>query len=325
MNFASLRVDAVESTPGALRGAVHFLRVRGHAVQLEGWDAAPWEQADVRVVELPEDVTLSLERLKQIAQRDRYTRTVLVGPHGLANLADAVGFGHAFWLYRPIDLDQLIDVIEETQDGGLCSGMPFEREYPARKESVERAARDLIAWALRSRVTPAARARIATACAEVFDNVCRHAYPTESRTAPQSADETLRVEAQLDERELVVTVSDRGAGFCSSEIARTSSRDGGLARASALSEGLRIETAPNSGSRVRLTFAVSSVHLSGERSLDLSDLDFLLPQDARLLLEACSRAGGAEEFHLSPALAVALGRLLAGPDSRRALQTALSS
>jgi hypothetical protein len=61
------------------------------------------------------------------------------------------------------------------------------------------------------------------------------------------------------------------------------------------------------------------------RALDLCDEDFLMPDVARRVLHALRRPETAHVHELSPALAVVVGRLLAGPESRSLAERALWS
>jgi len=76
---------------------------------------------------------------------------------------------------------------------------------------------------------------------------------------------------------------------------------------------------------VLLVFRASRVAFEEESGVDLSELDFLGPELSRRILQALREGQDQELFHLSPALAVVVGRLLAGPDPRERIEQALWS
>ena len=196
----------------------------------------------------------------------------------------------------------------------------YARSYSTEGPTVEQGARDLAAFALRCGLGPSTRARVGGACSEALDNVVRHAYP--------GGTGTVRVLATMGERELAVTVRDEGIGIDPGRVdvdRLGGCLDGGLARMCALAEGVRLGAGPGRGTDVHLRFDVRRTLFDEEQLLDLSELDFLTPATARLVLEHLDRADAPERLRLSPALAVAVGRMLAGPDPRRVLQTALWS
>jgi len=181
-------------------------------------------------------------------------------------------------------------------------------EGPAEIESTARAVRGLLAFLVVQGFTPATRARIGGALAELLENVVRHAYP--------DADGPFRVDAELAGRRLRVEVADDGVGFDAmrfGRLARLGPAGSGLARARALAEGLSLASRPGFGSAVTLEFAASSAIFGDERGIDLSELDYLEPALARRVLEQVRDTGSGEPFHLSPALAVCVGRFLSTP------------
>ena len=97
----------------------------------------------------------------------------------------------------------------------------------------------------------------------------------------------------------------------------------GLARAASLAEDLRVES-DGRGTRVRMRFS-GSPSAFDEDTADLSDLDFLVPAETKRLLLAVLSGEPAGFTNLSPALAVAVGRLLSGPSPSQAAQAALWS
>jgi hypothetical protein len=117
---------------------------------------------------------------------------------------------------------------------------------------------------------------------------------------------------------LRLEIRDDGVGF-DATLARTASTQGparsGLSRAISLCESFGIRSAPAAGTAVELRFSLSGASLS-DRSSDLSEADFLTPDEARGLLETLLDGGDPEVEGIPPAVAVVLGRLLCGPDSQ---------
>lgn len=240
-------------------------------------------------------------------------------------LRRALLLGAADVLCKPFRIEELAAAIETLarreveRPGPPPPSDALRRSYPAHRESVERAARDLAAFGLRVGVSPTCRARAATACAEIVHNACRHAYPDGAGL--------VELEADLVGRELVVCVRDWGRGFQDSPPLAGAFDAGfecGLGRAAALAEALDVASTPGQGARVVLRFSALRADFDGEEGLDLTELDYLLPESARAVLEAV-RADRGEGLVLSPALAVLVGRLLAGPNPRSALSMALWS
>lgn len=198
--------------------------------------------------------------------------------------------------------------------------LAFDRAYPAIATSVDRAARAVLGKALENEIGPACRARIGGAVAEVVDNALRRAYPCGGGW--------LRVRAGLDGREFVVVVEDSGVGFdtgsLDAELLSTPLHSG-LARAMSLCERLTIDSKPEVGTRVEMRFVPGHVAFGEGGTLDLSDDDYMSPEVARRVLHALRRPETAHMHQLSPALAVVVGRLLAGPEPRMSAERALWS
>jgi anti-sigma regulatory factor (Ser/Thr protein kinase) len=187
-------------------------------------------------------------------------------------------------------------------------------------ESVEEAARAAAAFALAHGLGPATRARIAGALGECVENACVHAYPLEPGP--------IRVRLAIRGAEAVARVEDDGVGFDVADAAHDcfeSPLHNGLARVACLSEDLDLDSRPGAGTRATLRFALYRVALGEEGDLDLSERDHLSPEDAREVLHQVQALERGNELVLSPALAVVLGRLLAGPDLRRRVELALRS
>ncbi len=212
--------------------------------------------------------------------------------------------------FSPIEPD---DQVEHASE---CRGV-LERVYRASSGTSVDAARAVAAFALEGGIGPACRARIGGAVAEVADNAVRRAYPEERGV--------VRVVAWREGRDLHVRIEDEGVGFdvnrLDEELLATPLHSG-LSRAISLCEGLRIESAPGRGTRVDLRFTAAGLSFD-ERGLDLCDEDFLMPDVARRVLHSLRRPETAHMHELSPALAVVVGRLLAGPRERTLAERAL--
>lgn len=263
-----------------------------------------------------------LELIEVLRRRGERLRAVVVsGEAQLETCQRALRAGADEFLTKPLALEELVDAVQHQPEAWPRQVAVLERTLPATEDAVERAARELTAFAARSGVAPAARARMATACAELVENTVKHAYP--------SGVGSVRVSATLERRQLELVVADDGVGFDPLGEGldhMTDSRSGGLARAAALAEDVRVESAPATGTRIHARFDVVRSLFDEEEQVDLSELDWLPPQLTREVLAACDEdPDGASRFVLSPALAVSLGRLLAGPDPRRVLRTALWS
>jgi len=319
-----LRVMLVEDDAAIAAAYEAALLQAGHEVVHAtcGEEALLHGRCDVVVTDLDLPGIDGLELLEAMRRRGERPRTVIVS--GVADLVAcqrALRLGADEFLTKPLAVDALVEAVEQGLLPAAGEQAVFERTYPAERDSVERAARDLAAYALGGAVAPSARARCASACAELVDNVVSHAFP--------AGEGVLHVRATLDRRELQLVVGDEGKGFDPMDEGLDHLADcqaGGLARVAALTEDVRIESAPGAGTRVLARFGVARALFDEEEQVDLSELDWLPPQVTREVLAACEQdPEGASRFVLSPALAVSLGRLLAGPDPRRVLRTALWS
>ncbi len=238
-----------------------------------------------------------------------------------ADYRRALHLGALDLVAKPFRVDELVRSIETARPArGRSAAKPagsrrepaapgvFRRAYSSAPDASERAARDVAAFCLRCAVAPTTRARIASACAEVVDNAVRHGY--------SGGEGSIEIELVVDPREAFLRVVDTGCGF--DPLSRPEDAEGGLARVAAYSEGCDVSSSRGEGTRVSLRFRVSRAELGDERSLDLSELDFFSPEVARCVLDRVRDGRPEEDVHLSPALAVLVGRLLSGPDIRRA-------
>lgn len=180
--------------------------------------------------------------------------------------------------------------------------------------AVSGALRALGAFAIAGGIPPASRTRALSACCEILDNACRHG----SRGRGEC---TVEMQASLAGEDLRVVVRDDGLGFDARSAllddvrgqaspAHAPHTQGGLSRAAALSEELRIDS-DSHGTEVSLAFRTYGAAFD-QHQLDLSDRDWLDPATARAVLHALRDGDSPSELALSPAMAVTVGRLLAG-------------
>jgi CheY-like chemotaxis protein/anti-sigma regulatory factor (Ser/Thr protein kinase) len=332
-----LKVLVVEDEPSIAGAIQRALERRGHRVTVvtSGEEALAAEPHEVMVSDLSIAGTDGLDLCERMLARacagTGAPRIVLVSGAPTSDVCRrALRMGAADFLSKPFRLEDLVRAVEDSVPAALPSASPVKsspasdadwmRCYRAGRATPEIATRDLLAYCLRCGIGPATRSRIGTAVAEVVTNACQHAYP-------QGAGE-IELRARVDERTLRVRVSDGGIGFDTLSVylkRMRDVRDGGLARASALSEDLSIDSRAGEGAQVRMTFTCTQVEFDEGRRVDLTDLDFLTPSVARSILERLRTSGGDDVFHLSPATAVTIGRLLSGPDPRLPVQGALWS
>ena len=194
-----------------------------------------------------------------------------------------------------------LDARRPEHHGAFCA------QIASTAPAAEQVQRDLTAWLLVRGVAPSTRCRVATALGEALENARQHGY--EGDVGP------IELEANLSGQQLDVVVIDRGEGApeVSLEHALETHAQGGIARMAALSEDLSVVSHPTFGTSVQLSFDVHRTRFSEEESTEFEDFDFLAPDHVRSLLTGLEQADGPEVVHLSPAVAVTLGRLLAGP------------
>jgi DNA-binding response OmpR family regulator len=302
------------------------LRARGHVVSTatSSNQALGCLSPQVLVSDLSLPDGSGFDLLSALHAKGQRPHTVFVSAErGLEECRRAIALGAAELLAKPFRLAEIVEAVESCPDAPSAAQEEerrFVHEYRSCARSVDAAARDLAAFALRCGIAPSSRARIASAASEIVDNARRHAYVR--------ARGTIRVEAELDGRDFVVTVADRGRGFdvgAEPDDSPLATSAYGLSRAAALSEELAIDSTPGEGTSVTLRFSASRVEFDEEAGIDLSELDYLTPDLARRVLHQVRQDDGSASFHLSPALAVVLGRLLSGPDPRTVLQKALWS
>ena len=187
-------------------------------------------------------------------------------------------------------------------------------ELGAFAESAETAARELIAWSLRCEIAPSTRARIGSAVAEAVTN------------AVEAGAQTLRVEALLTRTDMRVVVADDGPGFdtTAAQLQRATGATSGIDRMHSLAEAVSLHSSVDEGTQVELNFRVTTTEFEEGSSIDLSDLDFFIPETSKELLATLAEDADAPII-LSPALAVVVGRLLMGSRPSDILDGALRS
>jgi len=312
MGLAVLIVEGADPVTEAL---ARTLARRGHRVA-----TAPCaEQAlelplpDVFVCEARLPGADGLDLLRTLEQRGERARVVLLlGQPTVEECLRAVQLGATDLLAKPF---RLADLVRAVEGRGRTAPLPapetsrtFDRPYPARPASLRRCALDLSAFALAHGLCPSARARIAGAAGEILENAILH--------AGLRAGGSVRVRAEIEGERLCLRIRDTGAGFDPERACRTVRRGPattGLARAAALSESFRLQTAIGAGTEVELRFSLARSALS-VACRDLSESEYLEPGEARTLLADLLRGSTPEVEGISPAVAVVLGRLLAGPD-----------
>ena len=324
MSGPPLKVLVVEDEAAVAAAVAAALRKRGHAVTVaeSGEQALALPTADVLVCDVGLSGMSGLDLLESLRSRGALCRTVLTS--GMPNLEDcrrAMRLGASELLAKPFRLRELVDAVEA---GEPAPALPSRQTGRRQRSSIsatpagcEGALRELVAFLVRSGMGPSTRARVATACAELLDNTVRHAYP--------DGPGPLTVEAEIDGRELQVRAIDQGVGFDPNAGKIADPAESGLARAAALAEDLRLETAPGRGARVTLGFVVYRVQFDEDDVVDLSELDWLPPELARRVLKTLRSERADDLLNLSPALAVSVGRLLARPTQEQSVQKALWS
>jgi DNA-binding NarL/FixJ family response regulator len=193
----------------------------------------------------------------------------------------------------------------------------FQATIQSTSSACEQVQRNLSAWLLVRGIAPSTRCRIATALGEGLANAVRHAYPGD--IGP------IEIEARLHDRDVEVSIRDRGEGMTEAEKFNATDTEiqGGFTHMCALSEDLSLATHANLGTHVGMRFSAHRTHFDEDQRTDFEDFDFLGPDHVRALLDDIESPNGHEIVHLSPALAVTIGRLLAGPSPDRFLATGI--
>lgn len=321
MKVGALNILIVDGEAPVTAAIAAVLQRRGHVVATanNAEEALAQASPDVLVCDFALADASGLELYAEIKRRGARPRTVfLTGEPSVDDCKRALWMGASEYLTKPFRLEELVRAIEARP--APRAEAAFERSYTSSPACVEQASRDLAAFALRCRICPSGRARIATACSEILDNARRHGY--------HHAPGQIVVRAAIEAQELAVAIVDEGKGFDAANLGPEcwkSTLHNGLARALALCESLHVESQPGSGTRVALRFASARTDFDEDGCVDLSELDFLLPNMSRRVLHALCKHDTADLYRLSPSLAVVVGRLLAGPDPKQVVQHALWS
>lgn len=281
---------------------------------------------DVLVTEVHLPGLSGLDLVAALKERGSRSRAILIASTpSFGDCRAAWKLGAVEFLAKPVDPAALQSAVDRALLSETHSTHALELRASTSTDDVRRAAREVVAFALRCGARPAARARLGGAVAEILDNVLRHAYPA-------GAGE-FRLTARRDDETIAVRVVDEGTGF-DTVRARLEhpaalhpveeNLPGGLARAAALVESLCVESS-RSGTRVTLRVAMTPASFDCEATTDLSDLDFMEPALAKRILRALRRGPSGDPFNLSPPIAVTIGRLLAGATPTQQAEAALWS
>ncbi len=326
MTTSPLKVLVVENDASVALAIAAALRRRGHRVSAvdSARDALACGDVDVLVAALAlNDRSGADLRRELVARGSRASVIFLADAPTLEDCREALRLGARDLLAKPFGVEDLVAAVERVEP---APALPIRDSIDrcsisanTDADGVDRGMRELLAFLVRGGFGPSTRARVASAVHELVANVANHAHGERIST--------YEIQAAMEERELVVAVVDHGAGFDSIRAALAASdiAAGGLARAAALAEDLKIESKLGRGTRVTLRFASQRVDFEGETSIDLSELDYLTPETTARVL--ASLRNGADEplYDLSPALAVSVGRLLAGSSNEKSLRVALWS
>ena len=331
MSEGSLNVLVVTSEDAVANAIASFLRHNGHIVTTaeNAREALRLPQPDVVVADLTlgtSDQDDGFKLVRQMRGKGSAPRAVLYTESPSVDIFRvAAELGETRILLKPIELDRLLEsVLDDGDDDDFDSdeleeAPRLEAGYTSSEDCVEASARDIAAFSLRVGIGPSGRCRIASAVAELMENARRHAYADKLGTIALTATTRGRI--------LEVTVHDLGLGFDANRVVADAllSGKGGFSRTSSLAEDMRIESSPGNGTRAVLEFSAFPVKFDDEHIVDLSELDFLSPELAKKIVTFLESEDGESPFRLSPALAVTVGRLLAGPDSPQVQQDALWS
>lgn len=315
MSRRPTRILVADRDPVSSRTVAGFLRARDYELTTVTRASEVLDQPTPEVLIASANLSdLSVfELCEELELRASLPWTIVTGAHvHEQDYRRAMRIGIRDLLAAPVQLDDLLRSVEAAAKQPAPqreTGRSLQRSYACSPRTFPRILRELLSFALRSGLGPTARARIGTACAEVIENTWEHGYA--------GVEGTLHVRAHVDLHDFEIELRDEGAGFESFSVAAQAldgPLDSGLARAGSLAEDLRLESSPGQGASVHLTFAAYRVEFDDEAdSLDLSDWDYLAPEFSRRLGDEISIAGETSAMNLSPALAVVVGRMLAGP------------
>jgi anti-sigma regulatory factor (Ser/Thr protein kinase) len=313
MSCEPLDLLVVLSDAGAAAAIAAALRRRGHAV----WVAEHADQVDRATS--ASTALCELDALERLRERGIETRAIVVDvPEDPQSWRRALQLGAADALGRPWRIAELVAAVENgapTAALPASLGATLKKSFAAEADAIDAALGELCAFLVLQRIAPSTRARALTATAELLENCARHAYP------PPPARGSIQLEAHVRPRELEIAVCDRGRGF---EPAAAHA-DGGLARAAVLAEDLQVASDVGQGTRAALRFSALRVEFDEGADVDLSDHDWLSPALARRVLASLGDGQAGPFYSFSPALAVTVGRLLAGATEKARIERALWS
>lgn len=321
----------VEPDGPTARRLEQVLESAGHVVQTlpSARRAIECSSPDVVVATVDADTDFGgFELIEALHGRTSRPRVIF-----LANQPNAQDCRRAFrlgaldYLEKPVRPEELLGLVDSQESAVKPAEHELLVEVSSDTRNLEPTVHQVLGFALAKGVGPACRARIGTAVSEVLHNACEHAYPDADRPG------SIQLEARMDGQRLLISIRDLGCGFESESLgsdwiggAKGSVIDGGLARTAALAESCQVTSKPGDGTTIQLTFSAQRVMFESEPAqVDFSDHDYLGSRTARQVLERLAEDGADDCFHLPPALAVSVGRMLAGPDPRRVLQTAFRS
>ncbi|MFT7670499.1 MAG: CheY-like chemotaxis protein [Planctomycetota bacterium] len=314
----SMRVLIVENEIVVARAMASALESRGHQVVVAKTVelALSLSTPEVLIADAELPGLSGLDLLERYRREGHAPRTVFISNEpSLESCRRALRLGAAEFLSKPFRLEELVNAVELDKNSQTAF---FEESYQTTDANIGIALRDVAAFALRQGISPTCRARVCTALGEIIENVMDHAYPASLST--------YEVRAVLDGRDLVVTVNDQGIGFDTSKVTVDyMSTSGGLARAASLAESVELASEPGRLTAVTMRFGAYLIDYNGADQVDLSEMDFFTPDTSREILNTLACDGGESFFQLSPALAVVIGRMLAGPDTKRLAAQALRS
>jgi len=335
MNAPTVLIVEGRTTASAMRSA---LNQRGFAVRTARTieEALTQDCPDVLVVETELPDGSGHDLVASLRARGGNPRTIFVSARPTIEACrQALLLGAVDFLAKPVRLEELVHAVEKagqtsppTRDSEgkatrtRSAAHVFERTFGTTEDDIDTASRELASYLVLIGAGPSCRARLVSAVTELFDNVRRHAY-VDAREK-----DGFRVRVDADQRYITVSVEDWGAGFDTAEVSEyafESPTHNGFARCACLAEDVRLESHLGDGSYITLRFAAYRVDFDEDDHIDLTELDYLTPELARRVLETLSDDSGDDPFRLSPAMAVAVGRLLTGPDPDKRLRLALWS
>ncbi|MBM3976315.1 MAG: response regulator [Planctomycetes bacterium] len=319
----SLQVLVVEPDARAALTASAALSTRGHralrATQANWTGAAKY--ADVALVPLELCGGAGIEVAAELARRLPVVMSTSSVDTELCVRAMRAGVRDL--VQRPCSSAELCNALERSAAPGISfSRRHFSLSMAAQADAIERGVRELIAWALVEGVDTAARARVGGAAHELLDNAMRHGYA--------GAAGAILLRARIESHALELSVLDHGRGFEAAALFAAEgalpsrSRSGGLSRCAALCDDMCCRST-RAGTLFELRFELAEISFAEDAFASLSERDWLTPDAARLALRKARTGAAGDALHLSPALAVAVGRLLAGGTTERLRQAALWS